>query len=136
MVRPFSNLARFSPVISSLPFPFQKNLARFVPGSRMMRAVNAENKAPSRKVAAGPRNRISDAAGAFCDHSGADETVRQGIRLVPRNTGLPLLGSLIAALLEPCEEGPIEVERARLAEPFDAILRGDAVKAQPLQLAT
>jgi hypothetical protein len=38
----------------------------------------------------------------------------QGIRLVPRNTGLPLLGSLIAGLLEPCKEGPIEVERARL----------------------
>ena len=60
----------------------------------------------------------------------------EGMRLVPRNTGLPLLGSVIAALLEPCEEGPIEVERARLAEPFDAIFRRDAVKAQPLQPAT
>src|SRR6266851_1769768 len=58
------------------------------------------------------------------------------MRLTPRKTGLPLLGSVIATLLEPREEGPIEVERARLAEPFDAIFRRDAVKAQPLQLAT
>src|SRR5882672_2296256 len=55
MVRPLSNLARFAPVISSMPISLLNEPRRFVAGSRMMRAVNAENKAPSRKVAAGPR---------------------------------------------------------------------------------